>query len=152
MRFGKDGSGDVVGKVDLEKKVNENKNLQELIFEIVSHLKICVNEPRTKLETIRSVILGTIKEKNTELRSLREKLKQLEEMQEAKHMMVRQPALREYKGINYSNYKNTGNDESSKYQKEKDPSTLDNASRQKIKEFENYYSKFKQSEKLGKYK
>ena len=43
MRFGKDGSGDVVGKVDLEKKVSENKNLQELIFEIVSHLKICVN-------------------------------------------------------------------------------------------------------------
>lgn len=61
MRFGKDGSGDISGKVELEKKINENKNLQELIFEIVSHLKICVNEPKTKLETIRSVILGTIK-------------------------------------------------------------------------------------------
>ena len=61
MRFGKDGSGDVVAKVQLQKKVNENKNLQQLIFEVVSHLKICVNEPRTKLETIRTVILGTIK-------------------------------------------------------------------------------------------
>ena len=61
MRFGKDGSGDISSKVELEKKINENKNLQELIFEIVSHLKICVNEPKTKLETIRSVILGTIK-------------------------------------------------------------------------------------------
>lgn len=65
MRFGKDGSGDISSKVQLEKKINENKNLQELIFEIVSHLKICVNEPKTKLETIRSVILGTIKQKNS---------------------------------------------------------------------------------------
>ena len=75
MRFGKDGSGDVVGKVELQKKINENKNLQELIFQIVSHLKICVNEPRTKLETIRSVILGTIKEKNVELKTLKEKVR-----------------------------------------------------------------------------
>lgn len=32
MRFGKDSSADVNGKVELEKKINENKNLQELIF------------------------------------------------------------------------------------------------------------------------
>jgi hypothetical protein len=43
MRYGKDGAGDLGVKIDLEKKINENKNLQELIFEIVSHLKICVN-------------------------------------------------------------------------------------------------------------
>lgn len=77
MRFGKDGSGDIASKVELEKKINENKNLQELIFEIVSHLKICVNEPKTKLETIRSVILGTIKQKNSEVKNLRERIKEL---------------------------------------------------------------------------
>ncbi len=32
MRFGKDGNGDMSGKIELEKKINENKNLQELIF------------------------------------------------------------------------------------------------------------------------
>lgn len=32
MRFGKDGNGDMGGKIELEKKINENKNLQELIF------------------------------------------------------------------------------------------------------------------------
>ena len=47
--------------------------------------------------------------------------------------MVREPALREYKGINYSNYKNGSNEDLVKYEKEKDPSTLDNASRQKIR-------------------
>ena len=28
MRFGKDGNGDISGKIELEKKINENKNLQ----------------------------------------------------------------------------------------------------------------------------
>lgn len=41
--------------------MNENKNLTELIFEIISQLKICVNEPKAKLEVIRSIILGAIK-------------------------------------------------------------------------------------------
>jgi hypothetical protein len=32
-------------------------------------------------------------------------------MQEAKHMMVREPALRDYKGFNYSLSKNPGGSE-----------------------------------------
>ena len=115
MRYGKDGAGDLGAKIDLEKKINENKNLQELIFEIVSHLKICVNQPRTKLETIRSVILNTIKDKNSEVKSLREKVRQLQDMQEAKHMMVREPALKDYKGVNHSLSKITGGSEELKY-------------------------------------
>ena len=151
MRYGKDGAGDLGAKLDLEKKVNQNKNLQQLIFEIVSHLKICVNEPRTKLETIRSVILNTIKDKNSEVKSLREKVRQLEEMQEAKHMMIREPALKDYKGSNYTQAKNASGGEDQKYQKEKDSSVLDNSTRQKMKDFENYYAKYRQSGKLGKY-
>jgi len=34
------------------------------VFEIVKMLDICVVEPKTKLEVIRSNIIGTIKEKN----------------------------------------------------------------------------------------
>jgi hypothetical protein len=49
MRYGKEGAAELTLKLDLEKKVNENKNLTELIFEIISQLKICVNEPKTKL-------------------------------------------------------------------------------------------------------
>lgn len=43
MRFGKDGNGEISIKVQLEKKINQNKNLTELIFQIISQLKICVN-------------------------------------------------------------------------------------------------------------
>lgn len=73
MRYGKEGATELTLKLDLEKKVNENKNLTELIFQIISQLKICVNEPKTKLEVIRSTILGAIKEKNAEIKTLREK-------------------------------------------------------------------------------
>ena len=45
----------------------------------------------------------------------------------------------------------SGNEEL-KYEKEKDPSVLDNYSRQKMKEFENYYAKLKNNEKMSKYK
>ena len=78
LRYGRESNEGSL-KVDLEKKISENKNLQEVIFEIVTHLKISVSEPKTKLEAIRSVILGTIKEKNTEAKVLREKLRECEE-------------------------------------------------------------------------
>lgn len=32
MRYGKEGAAELTLKLDLEKKVNENKNLTELIF------------------------------------------------------------------------------------------------------------------------
>ena len=53
-------------------------------------------------------------------------------MQEAKHMMIRQPALREYRGINYSNNKNN-HEQGAKFEKEKDPVPLDNSTRHKIR-------------------
>jgi len=37
-----------------------------------------VNEPKTKLEVIRTTILGAIKEKNTEIKALKEKIKECE--------------------------------------------------------------------------
>lgn len=49
MRYGKEGNGEISMKVELEKKINENKNLTQLIFQIISQLKICVNEPKAKL-------------------------------------------------------------------------------------------------------
>lgn len=102
MRFGKDGTGDIGAKAELQKKINQNKNLQELIFEVVSHLKICVNEPKTKLETIRSVILGTIKEKSNEVKNLKQRIKQLEEAQAPVKVGGREAALKEFRGLNSS--------------------------------------------------
>ena len=50
-------------------------------------------------------------------------------------MMIREPALKDYKGENYSHLKAGGNEDQLKYEKEKDPTVLDNYSRQKMKEF-----------------
>ena len=72
-------------------------------------------------------------------------------MQEAKHMMIREPVLKDYKGFNHSLSKNPGRSEELKFEKEKDPSYLNNSTRQKVKDFENYYGKYKQSGRTDKY-
>lgn len=50
-------------------------------------------------------------------------------------MMVREPALRDYKGFNYSLSKNPGGSEELRFEKDKDPSVLNNSTRQKVKNF-----------------
>ena len=48
--------------------------------------------------------------------------------------MVREPALKDYKGFNHSISKRQAS-EQQKYEKDKDSSVLDNSTRQKMKDF-----------------
>lgn len=75
------------------------------------------------------------------------------QMQGAQKLPGREVALKEFRGLNSSSYsRNMGiSEQKTKFQKEKDPSVLDNQSRQKMREFENYYARFKQGES-GKYR
>jgi hypothetical protein len=100
---------------------------------------------------IRTAILGAIKEKNNEIKTLKEKLKECEnEHYRQVPAKIDYPIVhrenRELKALSITNSNKPIDESLYKFEKDKDPSFLNNNSRQKMKEFEKYYAKFKSND------